>query len=411
LPQPSREVRGLGKFLNKVISEYEEVYFIVTEQSREVHGLGRIQFSHRTVAAMIREGMCHIGRVSFRVASKIAPTQIFLCFGSTMSFLISGFPRSLFADDSQSSRKCDVSQSDETDKPLTKYITAHRGLSPSNSYHYVRGSRRVRVHTPKWVPPDLQATASISDLRQYADPLATFGSDVVDARPFESPSTSQGTTPMIGDDQIVPIVRPPSPALEQKKSASSIARRAFRALLWPVRARTPKETYPRVPLYLPPRASTPNFGSAYYQVDSRENEVYQHWVASLQTASSGSCPDAGLFAESPQGIFEMPGDQAFPVEMSQSPTGDHQDPSSNLDLLRPPERRGDREAPTGWAVSPMPSLMSATSFDDEISLPGAPCDFPVRQYDVSGRGTPDNPGTRSPTEEFAWFSLSEPENR
>jgi len=360
---------------------------------------------------MIREGMCHIGRASFRVASKIAPTQIFLCFGSTMSFLISRFPRSLFADDSQSSRKCAVSQSDETGKPLTKYITAHRGLSPSNSYHYVRGSRRVRVHTPKWVPPDLQATASISDLRQYADPLATFGSDVVDARPFESLSTSQGITPMTGGDQFVPVVRPPFPAPEQTKSATSIARRAFRALLWPVRARTPKQTYPMAPYYPPPIVSAPNFGGAYYQVDSRENEVYQHWVASLQTASSASYTDAGLFANSPQGIFEMAGDQAFPVEMSQSPTEEDQDPSSNLDLLHPPTRRGDREAFMGWTVSPMPSLMSATSLDDEISLPGAPCDFSAGPYDVSGRGTPDNPGARSLTEEFASFSLWQPETR
>ena len=226
---------------------------------------------------------------------------------------ISGFPRCLVPEQDPAARL----------RAATMPTIAH-----SSSTRYTHGSQRLKKPI-EWKPPDMSKQSSITNLRQYVDPQRPLGFDVERETQvsYAMPSrTFQGATP--------PPISMPTPTIHQ--SAPSNVRKAFRELLWPVRARhmdndsivawagnvhPPLEDSPENASNVYDEENMSSMASAvqYYEVNPGELQVYEHWVNLLQPDRGSWMPPVSNepkhFAVSPEQTYEVSGDQMHPAEL------------------------------------------------------------------------------------------------
>lgn len=376
LPQPSIEVRKLGKHLTQTILEHGELSFVVWEQTAlRPRGMDRQLLPPRVIEEMVREQRFDMARFVFEVQNKVVPIHINLCFGDLTMFPISGYPRPLFTDMTSDSVALTHSQTN-----LSSFPTGSNTFTRAAS-RYTHGSRRLKK-VAAWEPPALLERVSLTDLRSYGDPDRVIGSDVIKQGHAYAEQRSEGSLPealgpkaqdaahqRLAPQQLAPPQTAPRQSRLEQVSTRSTLLNAFRALLWPIRARPPKNDPPgwlelegddmsqfwwfkdsqhrNLPgnrdgqvwedssLYAEqgsytsdsPHASPPTMH--YYHVDSAENEIYQHWVGLLSPNMGRWMPltefGPGLNRQrqdphvagwdSNEGPVELSGDSSLAVEL------------------------------------------------------------------------------------------------
>ena len=98
LPQDSKEISELGKFMRNKLQSGCEVYFVIKEQHRGQYAK-RASFSTDVIEQMICKRQFKMDKVSVHLSSKLAFTEILLHMGPGDVYPISRFPRSLLHDE------------------------------------------------------------------------------------------------------------------------------------------------------------------------------------------------------------------------------------------------------------------------------------------------------------------------
>lgn len=248
LPQPSIELGQLGKHLTKIMLEHGELSFVVWEQpGLGLPGMHRQLLGSRVMERMIREKTFNMGAFAFEVQSKVIPIHISLCLGDLTTFPISGYPRPLFKNMTNDNTTRNPSQTS-----LSAFPTGLHAIK-STAARYTHGSRRLKK-VAAWEPPALLERASLTDLWSYGDPNRVIGSDVIKPGPVYAEQSHESSLPEafvpMRKDAAAPVASPTTapqqsvppqsapqqPALEQGLKRTALLS-AFRALLWPIRAR------------------------------------------------------------------------------------------------------------------------------------------------------------------------------
>lgn len=315
LPQPSSQVRDLGKYLHHEMLERGEMSFVVWERF-VLERVDRQPLSQRVIEGMIRDQKFDMGRFKFRIGSMIVPTHMNLCFGDMTMLPISGFPRSLLTDVSHDSG---VRNSNDSSLFPTRLSRVGDGVS-RNAYRYTHGSRRLKK-IATWKPPTpLEHSVSLKDLRQYGDPGRSIGSHGLSEQSNSDkecivlgplvPERGEFSAPQLSQSESVP---------DQTPNGSTL-RNAFRMLFWPVRAQqtmahvaSPTHEADNVPepvelgsqgTEIPRVAELASM--QFYHVDSEENKIYQRWISHLGP-SMGSRAPMESFELDGIGMAELPG--------------------------------------------------------------------------------------------------------
>ena len=274
-----------------------------------------IQWPDKLLTNMITHQSFQMGSVTFYASNSVVPTQMHLKFGDAEMCSISGFPRCLIP---------------EPDPVARLRVATMPTIAHSSSTRYTHGSRRLKKPI-EWKPPDMSKQSSITNLRQYIDPQRPLGFDVERERQAYSampsmPQILQGATP--------PPISMSTPTVPD--SAPGNVRKAFRELLWPVRARPrddktivawaedvhpPLEGFPENVSNVYDEENMSSMASAvqYYEVNPGELQVYEHWVNLLQPDRGRWMPPVSnepkQFAVSSDQTYEVSGDQMHPAEL------------------------------------------------------------------------------------------------
>ncbi|KAL2010440.1 hypothetical protein VTN00DRAFT_6247 [Thermoascus crustaceus] len=187
--------------------------------------------------------------------------------------------------------------SEKTDGGFEAEVSRQYGVLASN--RYTRGSERGKSGPVDRAPPDLKDLSRTATLKQYSDPSRGFGF-------FARKESTTGVEP--ASQQSVAPAAPvtASKAANSPPSAKPIAKHAFRALLWPVRARAESNNSGAVPQSI---NSLPQ-DRQFYQVDPVENARYQQWITGLQASTdrvvNTVTEGESLVARYSPGVYELP---------------------------------------------------------------------------------------------------------
>lgn len=384
LLQPSPIVRKLGKYLHHEMIEHGDLSFVVWEQSGApmLQRMDRQLLSQKVVETMIREQKFEMDRFMFQIRDKVLPTYINLCFGDMTMVPISGFPRSLLLTADNHNNSSRISQS------APPMFQTSLGAVTRAASRYTHGSRRLK-RGAAWEPPSLQDSRGIPNLRQYGDPDRVIGLEVVDQQAAKGTDHESSLPEVVpAESKSAPVKQPiamqyqthegqpgivvqrdqfgfevqydgkggmlvnPEPApmrrlitMQQQRrpqeqpSARMTLRKAFRALLWPIRAHpfdsdndfTEEREEDAMSQFLPfetgkpspyshdrrpsdyalgPGSYIPSPGPLtmqYYEVDSVENAIYQKWVNLLGPSMGGAWVPLNQSGLAPLRRAQMPG--------------------------------------------------------------------------------------------------------
>ena len=98
LPQDSKEISELGKFMRNKLQSGCEVHFVIQEEHRG-QDAKQVSFSTDIIERMICKRQFKMNKVSVLLSTKLASTEILLHMGPGDVYPISRFPRSLLHDE------------------------------------------------------------------------------------------------------------------------------------------------------------------------------------------------------------------------------------------------------------------------------------------------------------------------
>ena len=90
----SRDISELGKVLKEKVQDGREPYFMIQEKHRGQHAR-KVIMTFDIIERMIKNCQFKMGKITVQLSSKLAETEIFLCFKDGEPHMISRFPRSL----------------------------------------------------------------------------------------------------------------------------------------------------------------------------------------------------------------------------------------------------------------------------------------------------------------------------
>jgi hypothetical protein len=266
-----------------------------------------VELPFDTVERMTKQAYFEMPWTYVNVTMKSTITEILLFLDVQNSFPISGFPRSLFNDEKQSTSKADISKRLKVlFTNLAFSLLAPRQPIVSNSNRWAGSSIRSKSTRQSWKAPNL------GDINP-PDPMVSLSAPP--RRPPKSPNRNPEATdlppsPQKESEVRISALRPTiSEPTSPPRGAAAYLRSAFRALARPVRAMPSSK--PSGFLSVPAELE----GSVVddYQIDANENAVYQRWISGLQQAGGGEGDEA---TKPVVGLFEMEGDLVYPVEVS-----------------------------------------------------------------------------------------------